>query len=72
MYCILAEVASVAWVLNGLFVDAVSPILLLYPPKTPVPSLSFRHLLLGSLLCPWHTDSCSFQHVKVYIPPNLT
>ena len=49
---ILDEVPSVAWVLNGFSVDAVYPILLLYPPETPVPSLSCRNLLLGSLLCP--------------------
>ena len=51
-YIILAEVPSVAWVLNGLSVDTVYPILLLYPPETPVPSLSFHNVLLGSLLCP--------------------
>ena len=45
------EVPSVAWVLNG-SVDAVYLILLLYPSETPVPSLSCRNLLLGSLLCP--------------------
>ena len=39
-------------VLNSLSVDAVYPFLLLYPPETPVPSLSFHNLLLGSLLCP--------------------
>ena len=44
--------SRVAQVLNGLSVDAVYPILLLYPPETPVPSLSFHNLLLGSLLCP--------------------
>ena len=37
---------------NGLTVDAVYPILLLYPPETPVPSLSYLNMLLGSLLCP--------------------
>ena len=52
LYYILAEVPSVAWVLNGLTVDAVYLILLLYPPETPVPSLSCRNLLLASLICP--------------------
>ena len=52
LYYTLAEVPSLAWVLNGLPVDAVYPILLLYSPETPVPSLSCRNLLLGSLLCP--------------------
>ena len=51
-YVELAEVPSVVRVLNGLSVDAVYPILLLCPPETPVPSLSCRILLLGSLLCP--------------------
>ena len=51
-YLLLAEVPSVAWVLNGLSVDAVYSNLLLYPPETPFPSLSFHNLLLGSLLCP--------------------
>ena len=46
----LAEVPSVDRVLNGLSVDAVYPILHLYPPETPVPSLSCRNLLLWSLL----------------------
>ena len=52
IYIALAEVPSVAWVLNGLSVDAVYPILLLYPTETLAPSLSCRNLLLGSLLCP--------------------
>ena len=34
--------------LNGLSLDAVYPILLLYPPETPVPSLSFGNLRLAS------------------------
>ena len=51
-YCLLAEVPSVARVLNGLSVDAVYSILLLYPPETPVPSLSCRNLLLGPALPP--------------------
>ena len=46
---ILADVPSVAWVLNGLSVDAVYPILLLYPPETPVPSFVGLNLLLGFL-----------------------
>ena len=58
LYFVLAEEPSVAWVLNELSVDAVYPILLLYLPETPVPSLSCRNLLLGSLFCPWHADSC--------------
>ena len=52
VFKLLAEVPSVARVLNGLSLDAVYPILLLYPPETPVPSLSCYDLLLGSLLCP--------------------
>ena len=64
----LAEVPSVAWVLNGLSVAAVYPMLLLYPPESPVPSLSFHNLLLESLLCPWHANPCWIQHIKVYIP----
>ena len=51
LYLLLAEVPSVAWVLNGLSVDAVYPIVLLYPPETPVPWLSVHNLVLGSLLC---------------------
>ena len=42
-YLILAEVPSVAWVLNGLLVDAVYLILLLYPPENPVPSFSLKY-----------------------------
>ena len=52
LYSRLAEVPSTAWVLNGLSVDAVYPIVLLYPPETLAPSLPFHNLLLGSLLCP--------------------
>ena len=52
IYRKLVEVPSVAWVFNVLSVDAVYPIVLLYPPETLVPSLSCRNLLLGSLLCP--------------------
>ena len=50
----LAEVPSGAWVLNGLSVNSVYQILLLYSPETPAPSLSIHNynLLLGSLLCP--------------------
>ena len=47
----LAEVNGVTRTLNGLSVDAVYPILVLYPLETPVPSLSCRFLLLGCLLC---------------------
>ena len=57
---------SVARVLDGLSIDTVYPILLLCPPVTPVPFMSCRNLLLGSLLVLWHTDSCWIQHVKVY------
>ena len=42
-YYILAEIPSIARVLNGLSVDAVYPILLLYPLETPVPSLSLKY-----------------------------
>ena len=49
-YVKIAEVPGVARVLNSLSVDAVCPILLLYPPETPVPSLSCRNLVMGSLL----------------------
>ena len=70
-YIILAESPSVARVLNGLTVDAVYPILLLYPPETPVPFLSYRNLILGSLLHPWHANSCWILYVKVYILSSL-
>ena len=53
IYEILAEVPSVACVLNGLSVDIypsiIYPILLLYPFETPVPFLPCRNF--GSLLC---------------------
>ena len=52
IYSTLAEVLRVARLLNGLSVNAVYPILLLYPSESPVPSLSCRNMLLGSLLCP--------------------
>ena len=51
-YLQLAEVPSVAWVLNGLSVESVYTILLLYPLEIPVPSLPFHNLLMGSLLIP--------------------
>ena len=66
VYTWLAELPSVARGLNGLSVDAVYLILLLYPP---VPSLSCRNLRVGFLLCPWYTDSCWIQYVKVTFRP---
>ena len=72
LYFRLAEVPSVAWVLNCLSVDSVYLTLLLYPPEPLGPSLSCCNLLLGSLLCPWHACSCWIQHAKVYIPSSMT
>ena len=60
---VASPLPSVARVLNGLSEHAAYPILLLYPPETPVPWLSCRNLLLGSLLCPWHDAYCWIQHV---------
>ena len=67
-YFLLADVPSVARVLNDLPVDAVYPILLLYSPETPVPSLSCPDLLLGSLLCPL---ACCFTESLLRVCLNI-
>ena len=75
---VLAEVPSVALVLNGFSVDTVYSIFSLYPPEHSLScSLLFPPSLVvtwsrGPCSPPWRADSCWIQNVKVCIPSSLT